>query len=367
MGFSCGIVGLPNVGKSTLFNALTKAGIPSENYPFTTIDPNIGIVEVPDERLGVLGQISASKKIVPTTVQFVDIAGLVKGASKGEGLGNQFLSHIRETDAIVMMTRLFDDPDVIHVSGSVDPARDLQIILDELIFKDLDTILNIKNKQERMAKSGDKKALELFNLMSKLAEALTLEGKTVRSAALSETERALANTYRFLTDKPLMVAANLAENEVNNPASNPHWANLQKSAEALGAKVLPISAKIEQEIAELEPEDAAEYLASLGWGESGLNRLIKSGYELLGLITYLTTGDTESRAWTVVSGACAPEAAGVIHTDIQRGFIRAEVVSYADLVSVGSWHKAKEKGLLRQEGKDYIMKDGDVVHFLFNV
>ena len=366
MGFSCGIVGLPNVGKSTLFNALTKAGIPSENYPFTTIDPNIGIVEVPDERLSVLSKISSSKKIIPTTVQFVDIAGLVQGASKGEGLGNQFLSHIRETDALVMMTRLFENADVIHVAGKVDPVRDLSIILEELALKDLETVLNVKSKQERLAKTGDKNAKELFSLMEKL-DAVLSSGKTIFLAELSDNERAVTKTYRFLTDKPMLVVANLAEEEVNNPESNPHWKGLCEKAKQLHAAVLPISAKIEQETAELDDADAQEYLSSLGWSESGLNRLTKAGYDLLGLLTYLTTGEVETRAWTITKGATAPEAAGEIHSDIQRGFIRAEIVSYDALVETGSWQKAREKGQLRQEGKDYIMQDGDVVHFLFNV
>ncbi len=365
MGISCGIVGLPNVGKSTLFNALTKSGIESANYPFCTIDPNIGIVNVPDFRLQALSNLSGSKKLIPATVEFVDIAGLVKGASQGEGLGNQFLSNIRETDAIIMMTRLFNDDEVIHVAGDVDPVRDIEIILEELALKDLETILNVKSKQERQAKLGHKEAKELYELMVILEQAIT-DNRLIHQIELTQAQRVLTNNYRFLTDKYLLVVANLAEDEVTSPSSNPHWEPLCKKAESLGAGVLHLSAKIEQEISELDDEEAQEYIKELGWEDSGLNRLIKASYDLLGLITYLTTGEVETRAWTIKKGALAPEAAGVIHTDMQQGFIRMETVSFEDLVSSGSWVKAREKGLLRQEGKEYIVKDGDVAHFLFN-
>ncbi|MGL4388975.1 MAG: redox-regulated ATPase YchF, partial [Brevinema sp.] len=333
MGISCGIVGLPNVGKSTLFNALTKSGIASSNYPFCTIDPNIGVVNVPDTRLAVLSQISGSKKLIPTTVEFVDIAGLVEGASKGEGLGNQFLSNIRDTDAIIMVTRLFNDEEVIHVVGSVDPVRDIRIILDELSLKDLETILSIKSKQERQAKIGNKEAKELFDLMVILENTLS-EGKLIyQCTSLTPNQQILTDNYRFLTNKPILIVANVAEYEVNDPSQNPHWANLNQKAVELSAKVLHLSAKIEQEISELEDEEAQEYIQELGWEDSGLNRLIRAGYELLGLITYLTTGEVETRAWTVCTGALAPEAAGVIHTDMQKGFIRMETVAYDDLVA----------------------------------
>jgi len=365
MGFSCGIVGLPNVGKSTLFNALTKSGIASENYPFCTIDPNIGVVNVPDPRLSILSEISHSKNIIPTIVEFVDIAGLVKGASKGEGLGNQFLSNIRETDAIIMMTRLFQDEEVIHVAGNVDPVRDINIILEELALKDLETILAIKSKQERQAKIGNKDAKELFELMCILDDTLT-KGQLIYQASLTKQQRILTNQYRFLTDKAILIVANLAENEINNPTINPYWDEINQKAQELGVSVLPLSAKIEQEISELDEQDEIDYIKELAWEDSGLNRLIKAGYQLLGLITYFTTGEVETRAWTITKGTLAPEAAGVIHTDMGKGFIRMETVSFQDLIEAGSWIKTREKGTLRQEGKEYIVQDGDTVHFLFN-
>ncbi|MGL4676878.1 MAG: redox-regulated ATPase YchF [Brevinema sp.] len=365
MGISCGIVGLPNVGKSTLFNALTKSGIASSNYPFCTIDPNVGIVNVPDLRLQALSDLSGSKKLIPTTVEFVDIAGLVKGASQGEGLGNQFLSNIRDTDVVILVTRLFQDEEVIHVVGDVDPVRDITIILEELALKDLETILNIKSKQERQAKLGQKEAKELYDLMVILEQTIT-ENKLIYQASLTAQQRKITNNYRFLTDKQILIVANLSEEEVLNPEQNSYWDHLSSKAQELGASVLPLSAKIEQEISELENDEALEYIQELGWEDSGLNRLIKASYKLLGLITYLTTGEIETRAWTVKQGALAPEAAGVIHTDMQQGFIRMETVSYDQLIQTGSWVKAREKGFLRQEGKEYVVQDGDVVHFLFN-
>ena len=362
-----GIVGLPNVGKSTLFNSLTKAGAESANYPFCTINPNVGVVAVPDERLDVLTKMYDSQSRVPAVIEFVDIAGLVKGASKGEGLGNQFLSHIREVDAIVHVVRCFEDGNIIHVEGSVDPARDIETIDLELIFADLEVI------EKRMAKgvkgAANNKALaKEVELLKKLKELLE-SGKPVRSyEPADEEEAAVLESMTLLTGKPVIYAANVSEEDLaDDGANNPHVAAVRKIAAEEGSGVFVVCAQIEQELADLSEEEKKEYLAELGVEKSGLDKLITASYDLLGLMSFLTAGPKESRAWTIVKGTKAPQAAGKIHSDFERGFIRAEIVSYDNLVACGSFNAAKEKGLVRSEGKDYVIQDGDVVLFRFNV
>jgi hypothetical protein len=354
MSLQIGIVGLPNVGKSTLFNALTKKKAEAANYPFCTIDPNVGVVKVPDERLEKLAIVSKSAKIVPTIIEFVDIAGLVKGASEGEGLGNKFLSHIRECDAICEVVRGFNNDNIIHVSGRIDPADDRETINLELIFADLDTVSKRWEKTAKEAKSGNKELIKQKNLLEKLKIALE-QGKAARGLEYSDDEQVILKTLNLLTIKPILYVLNVSEKE-NVVVENAAWQ----------AEIIKIDAKLEEEIAMLSDEEALEYIKELGLEESGLNRLIKASYKLLGLITFLTSGPEESRAWTVKNGAKASQAAGVIHTDFEKGFIRAEIINWLDFVEAGGEARAREKGLIRTEGKDYVMKDGDVCHFLFN-
>lgn len=363
MSLKCGIVGLPNVGKSTLFNALTRSGIEAANYPFCTIEPNVGIVEVPDTRLDALAQIVNPQKIQPAIVEFVDIAGLVAGASKGEGLGNQFLANIRETDAIVNVVRCFDDDNIVHVSGKVDPIADIEVIGTELALADLASIEKIILRESKRGKSGDKEAQRLVAVLEKLQQHL-LEGKPVRTAGLDDEAQALIKPLCLLTAKPAMYVANVAEDGFSD---NPHLERLQALAARENVPAVALCAAMESEIADLDNADKAEFLQEMGLAEPGLNRLIRAGYDLLGLQTYFTAGVKEVRAWTIHQGDTAPQAAGVIHTDFERGFIRAQVIGYEDFVALGGESKAKEAGKMRAEGKDYIVKDGDVVHFLFNV
>ena len=361
-----GIVGLPNVGKSTLFNAITKAGAEAANYPFCTIEPNVGVVEVPDKRIQILTDMYVPKKTIPAVMRFVDIAGLVAGASKGEGLGNKFLSHIRETDAIAEVVRCFEDSNITHVDGSIDPLRDIETINTELCLADLETTQKRADRITKIAQCGDKNAKAELAVVQKVLTALE-NGESARKAALTKDELPLIKELNLLTLKPVLYIANVAEEEVATAAENPFVQKVVAFAKAEGAQVVAVSAKIESEMAELPADEAAMFLEELGLPEAGLDKLIKAAYALLGLINFFTAGADEVRAWTITDGTKAQKAAGKIHTDIERGFIRAEIVSYEDLIAYGSEQAAKEKGLVRLEGKDYVMQDGDVTYFRFNV
>jgi len=363
MGIKCGIVGLPNVGKSTLFNALTRAQIAAENYPFCTIDPNVGVVPVPDPRLQALADIVKPERVLPATVEFVDIAGLVAGASKGEGLGNKFLAHIRETDAIAHVVRCFENDDVVHVAGKIKPLDDIAVINTELALADLDTVERALQRAEKASKAGDKDAIRLRELLKKLRDHLDA-GHPARSLITDPDELKLLQELHLITLKPLMYVANVAENGFTN---NPHLDSVRELAARENAEVVPVCAAIEAEIAQLDEGDRAEFLEELGLDEPGLNRVIRAAYKLLGLQTYFTAGVKEVRAWTVRVGATAPQAGGVIHSDFEKGFIRAEVIAYEDFIAYKGEQGAKEAGKLRLEGKEYVVQEGDVMHFRFNV
>jgi len=364
MGFNCGIVGLPNVGKSTIFNALTSAGAESANYPFCTIDPNVGIVAVPDPRMDQLAEIVKPQRMQPTTIEFLDIAGLVKGASQGEGLGNKFLGHIRSTDAILHVVRCFDNDNVVHVSGNVSPLRDIEIIQTELALADLDTVEKRILRVEKLGRGGDKKAKEDGDFCLKV-KALLEQGLSPRNAAENEDERLILRDMHLMTAKPVLYVANVAEDDLEG--KHPYVEEVRQLAAREGNGVVFICGSIEAEISELEGDEKQAFLSEMGLAESGLDRLIRSGYELLGLITYFTAGVKEVRAWTITRGTKAPGAAGVIHTDFEKGFIRAEVIAFSDYIAAGGEAGAKEKGLMRLEGKEYVVQDGDVMHFRFNV
>jgi len=363
-----GVVGLPNVGKSSLFNAITRAGAASENYPFCTIEPNVGIVSVPDTRLDYLANIYDPEKFTPATIELVDIAGLVRGASKGEGLGNKFLSHIREVDAILQVVRCFSDDNIVHVDGSIDPVRDVETINFELLFADMETVNKRLVRAEKMAKSGNKDHKFEYETLNKIYTALE-QGTPARALELTEEERVIANGLFMLTDKPILYVANISEDDLATPESElPLLAAIQAHAEKEGAEVLKISVKVEEELSALEAEEKAMFIEELGMGESGIDQLIRKSYELLGLISYLTAGPKEVRAWTITRGTKAPQAAGKIHSDFERGFIRAEIIAFDTLQSLGGdMNLAKEKGQIRLEGKEYVIQDGDVVVFRFNV
>lgn len=365
MSLKAGIVGLPNVGKSTLFNAITKKNILAANYPFATIDPNVGIVFVPDKRMNVLDEMYHTERLIPTSYEFTDIAGLVKGASKGEGLGNKFLSHIREVDSIVQVVRCFEDPNVVHVDGSVDPLRDIETINLELIFSDIEAIDKRLERVRKQLKS-DKKAQAEVDVLEKIKKTLE-DGICARTIDFADEEKDLLKDTYLLTSKPILYIANVSEEQLENAENDPYVAKVKEYAKTENASVIPLCVKIEEELASLEDEDKQEMLEALGLNESGLDKVIKASYDLLGLMSFLTAGEQEIRAWTINKGTKAPEAAGKIHTDIERGFIRAEVFSYNDLIREGTVNALREKGLLRSEGKEYIMQDGDIVLFRFNV